>query len=307
MKEIFKKIIKFIKNDRIPDPPYTYDYIMSIPEELYAEHLKKMYKYDTGKKLNLKNPKTLNEKIQWLKINDNLPIKTQLADKVKVRDWVKEKIGEEYLKPMLWHGENFDDIPWDKLPNSFYLKANHGWKWQVWIRDKNKLLNNKQLFEIVKYKCNKWLSQSFYGFSMLELQYKNIVPQLLIESVINEEESDRPLDIEIYCFNGQPEIIREIKYIGYDTKLNVYNKNFENITSYAHPDVNNKLEEINETLKNAFSLSSKLCKDFKLVRVDWLYGNNKLYFNEMTFTPKSGKIELNNIEYEKDLSNKLKI
>ena len=83
------------------------------------------------KKLNLKHPKTLSEKIQWLKIYDTTPLKAQLTDKVSVRDWIKQKISEKYLKPVLQICDNFDAINWDSLPNSFIIKCNHGCKWQA--------------------------------------------------------------------------------------------------------------------------------------------------------------------------------
>ena len=108
---------------------FDYNYMMALDKKDYAKYLCEAYLIKTGQKLNLKHPKTLNEKIQWLKIYDNIPIKAQLTDKILVRDWVKDKIGEEYLKPVLWIGDKFEDIPFDTLPDSFIIKANHGCRW----------------------------------------------------------------------------------------------------------------------------------------------------------------------------------
>ena len=118
------------------DSVFDYDFLMSLDEKDYPYYLSQAYLVKTGQKLNLRHPKTLNEKIQWLKIYDNKPIKTTLTDKILVRDWVKEKIGEEYLKPVLWIGDKFDDIPFDIMPDSFIVKCNHGCKWQFTVKNR---------------------------------------------------------------------------------------------------------------------------------------------------------------------------
>ena len=100
---------------------FDYNFLMSLDEKDYSKYLSQAYFIKTGKKLNLRKPKTINEKIQWLKIYDNLAIKTLLTDKVLVRDWIKEKISDEYLKSVLWVGKSFDSIPFDSLPNFLLL------------------------------------------------------------------------------------------------------------------------------------------------------------------------------------------
>lgn len=110
---------------------YKLSFKKNTDEKDFPAMLKKWYKKRTGKTLNLDNPKTFNEKIQWLKLYDNSPLKTQLADKYLVREWIKEQIGEEYLIPLLGVWDNFDDIDFDKLPNQFVLKANHGCAWNI--------------------------------------------------------------------------------------------------------------------------------------------------------------------------------
>lgn len=116
----------------------NYNYYKNLSPDKYSEELKLWYKYNTGKTLNLDNPVTFNEKLQWLKLYDSTPLKTQLADKYLVRKWIKEKIGEEYLVPLLGVWDKFDDIDFTKLPNSFVLKANHGCGWNIIVKDKSK-------------------------------------------------------------------------------------------------------------------------------------------------------------------------
>ena len=107
--------------------------------------LKIQYFIKTKRRLNLKNPKTFGEKIQWLKLYDSTPIKTRLADKYLVRDWIKEKIGEEYLIPLLGVWEKADDIEWENLPNRFVLKCNHGCAYNIICTNKENLNKEKSI------------------------------------------------------------------------------------------------------------------------------------------------------------------
>ncbi len=274
---------------------YQYDFILSLKEKEYPKYLCEAYYVKTGQKLNLKHPKILNEKIQWLKIYDNKPIKTTLTDKVLVRDWIKEKIGEEYLKPVLWIGNNFDDIPFDKFQEKIIIKCNHGCKWQVALKNKDEFLSNSQLFELIKKQFGLWMTQTFFGWSDFETQYLNISPQIIIESFLIVDDNEQPQEIEIWCFNGKAKIIQKCKYINknnknlyrqicsYDENFNYFDVRFYKTNEILHT-------EPDEILRQAKVLSEKLAKTFKFVRVDWLIHQDKLYFQEMTFTPHSGFI-----------------
>ena len=268
---------------------------MSLREKDYKEYLQIAYRVKTGKKLNLRNPRTINEKIQWLKIYDNLPIKTQLTDKVLVRDYVKEKIGEEYLKPVLWIGDDFDSIPFETLPNSFFIKANHGCKWHFMIKDKTKFLENKRVFNFVKIRFDNWMKQSFFGWSDFETQYKDIVPKIIIEKLLrdNGQSVTARREIRNYCFNGKPHLNQVRSYVPehyedtFDINLNKTDLIFE---PRLYPVSDNKADE---TTAQTLKLSEILAEKFKFVRVDWMIYDSKLYFEEMTFTPFSGFINVN--------------
>ncbi len=240
-----------------------------------------------GYKLNLKHPKTFNEKIQWLKLYDSTPLKTQLTDKVLVRNWIKEKIGEEYLKPILQVCKSFDEINFDKLPDRFIIKANNGCKWHYKIKDKDTFLRTPSLYNQIKESFNGWLNQNFFAWAGLELQYKNIIPQILIEPVLIDEDKNFPVEIEVYCFNGHPYFFQKIKYSTPAVSC-VYTRNFKQARLCFRAKYNHVFEEPDDNLKKAAELSKILSKYFVLVRVDWLIYNNKIYFNEMTFTPFSG-------------------
>ncbi len=280
-------LFKFGSADDIGEPPWEYNLLVTLEESQYPKYLEKLFKRQTGKKLNLKHPKTFNEKIQWLKLYDNIPLKSDLTDKVKARDWVKSKIGEEYLKPVLWIGQNFDEIPFDKLPNSFIIKTNHGCKWQYKIKSKEDFLKEINLYNYIKNRFDGWMKQTFFPWGGLETQYKTIKPQLLIEPILIDDDKSFPIEYEIYCFNSVPKIYQKVKYTN-PARCCVYDEDFQKSDITLNPAYIIEFEEASETLKKAAELSKTLSKQFKLVRVDWLLYNNKIYFNEMTFTPFSG-------------------
>ncbi len=282
---------------------FDYSFLMSLNEKEYPKYLSQAYYIKIGQKLRLRNPKTINEKIQWLKIYDNQPIKTKLTDKILVRDWIEKKIGKEYLKPALWIGKSFDLIPFEILPEKFIIKTNHGCNWNVIIRKKSELLSNKTLLNFTKNQIEGWLNQNYFGWSDFETQYKNIKPQIIIEELLNNDEIIQ--EFNIWCFNGKPQIFQstytDIKTN--NTFVSVFNKNYENIDikflkryiiKQMPPDLN---------LKKAVSLSTILAEHFKLVRIDWLIFKNKLYFEEMTFTPQSGYL----LFYDEDQKWSLKL
>ncbi len=278
------------KREKIGEPPYSYNELINIDEKEYPIYLKKIYKFRTNKNLNLKHPKTFNEKIQWLKLYDSTPIKTELTDKVLVRNYVEKKIGTEYLKPMLWVGKNFSDINFDVLPDKFIIKAAHGCKWQYIIKDKEKFINNKILMQIIKNHFDGWMTQSFFAWAGLEKQYRFIEPKILIEPLLRENTDENPVEYEVYCFNGIPKIFQKIQYK--DTRVvSIFNKNFETINLKFKPNYKLINEKAEDNLKKAVELSKELAKDFKLARIDWILYKNHIYFNEITFTPFSGFCE----------------
>lgn len=273
----------YIDDDKLDDITY----LSSVPAEHYQVVLARIFERNTGEKLDFKSPKTFNQKIQWLKLNDNLEIKSELTDKVKVRDWVKDKIGEEYLKPVLYVCDKFDEIPFSELPQKFIIKTNHGCKWHFTIKDKDRFLSEQRVYNLVKNKFNDWLNLSFTYFAGFELQYENIVPKLIVEPLLCDANCTSPIDIQVFCFNGKPKIYEVVT--NSDPRMStIYNEDFSESDIkffkkgiYIH-------QPVSEKVKQAAELSKILCKEFKFVRVDWIVCDNKLYFNEMTFTPQSG-------------------
>lgn len=174
-----------------------YDYYAQLSPQAYASELQEWFWDVMGKKLDLDNPRTYNEKIQWLKLYDSTPLKTRLADKYLVRDWVKEKIGEEYLVPLLGVWDSFDEIDFDALPQSFVLKANHGCGWNLIVKDK-RLLDR----EDARRKFQTWMKLNFAYRNGLELHYMNIRPRIIAEAYLENDHDDLN-DYKVFCFGGE--------------------------------------------------------------------------------------------------------
>ena len=260
------------------------------PVEHRPTMLKEWYFNCTGETLDLENPQTYNEKIQWLKLYDSTPLKTRLADKYLVREWVKEKIGEKYLIPLLGVWDKFDDIDFDKLPNQFVLKCNHGSGYNIIVKDKTKL-NLKE----AKNKINEWMNEDFAFRCGFEMHYSAIPHKIIAEKYI-EQVDNQVYDYKFICFNGEPKLILVDKDRFTQHKRNIYDLNW-NLQDMKFEFENSQINDKKPyNLLKMIEFSKILSKDFPLVRVDFYECHNQLFFGEMTFTPDSG---INNISPKK--------
>ena len=262
-----------------------HNYYKNLSPEKYPQELAKWYHSVTGKQLNLDDPRTFDEKIQWMKLYDSTPLKTQLADKYLVRDYIKEKIGEEYLIPLLGVWDSFDEIDFDTLPNQFVLKANHGSGWNIIVRDKSTFDKTD-----AKKKFDKWMKTNFAYKAGLELHYKDIQPKIIAEEYI-ENDGGNLYDYKVHCFGGKAVYIQ---YIGdratHTTREGWFNKNWTimSFTDGCYPKYDSKIP-VPHNLLELLSLSELLASHFSYVRVDFYVLNDSSFkFGEMTFTPASG-------------------
>lgn len=269
-----------------------------LPDELYC---KIYYRHNLKKGLDLKNPKTFNEKINWIKLNDHNPLYTMIADKYGNREYVASKIGEEYLIPLLGVWDQFTQIDFDKLPKQFVLKCNHDSGGIVVIKDKFNLNIQK-----AKACIEKSLNSNFY-YVAREWQYKNIDKKIIAEKYL--EDSHQELnDYKIYCFNGRPYctmICKERssgkpKYYFYDNDWNFlpYDKTTKNASA-------KELDPVPVNFDQMLEIASKLSEDFYFARIDLYNVDGRIYFGEITLTPNSGFDRDLTIEAEKDLGEKL--
>ncbi len=261
----------------------NYVYLSSIPEERYPEELCKWYYQKTGEVLNLAAPKTFNEKIQWLKLYDSTPLKTRLADKYLVRDWVKEKIGEEYLVPLLGVWDSFDEIDFDRLPDRFELKTNHGSGWNLFVEDKAQLD-----LEETKKKFDEWLRTNYAFRCGLELHYLNIPPKIIAEQRLDNIDDD--LEYNIFCAGGKPRFLR-IEIDRYNNhRRAVYSMDWKRMPVRIGWKVPEDPQDLPKPkcFQEMVRAAEIMCKEFALVRIDFYVVGGKPYFGEMTFTTSSG-------------------
>ena len=260
---------------------YLYKILENANESDYPRLIKDMYKMYMGVNLRLSNPVDYNEKIQWLKLYDSTMEKTKLADKYLVREWVKEKISEKYLIPLLGVYERFDDVRFDVLPSRFVLKCNHG-------SGMNAIVTDKSQFDLEKWRLTfqKWLAKN-YAYVGLELHYKDIPPKIVCEELIEED----IVDYRVYCFGGEPGFIKVTRHNsatkgGYDSGFfypDWKKCEFQMIQNYGELIIPKP-----QILDELLDVAKILAKDFSFVRTDFYIVNNKLLFSEMTFTPNSG-------------------
>ena len=253
---------------------------------IYKNELKKWWLKKKNKKLNLDNPLTFIEKIQWLKIYDSTPIKTLLTDKYLARDWVSEKIGEKYLIPLLDVYNKLNDINFDILPNKFVIKSNHAIENNIIVKDKSKLniLDTKK-------KLNKWMNVNNDFEICLELHYRDFQPKIIIEKYMDDSTGNSK-EYRFICFNGNPEFlwvesdkhIKHRRYL-YDLKRKKFiYKITPNYTAFP-----SKVKPI--YFKKMVELASILSEGFAYVRVDFYIINEKIYFGGMAFTSESEEEE----------------
>ncbi len=294
--------IKYGEGIRVKFGAFVLSFARNTNPKDYPEILKKWYKKRTGKNLDLENPKTFNEKIQWLKLYDNSKLKTQLADKYLVREWIKNQIGEEYLIPILGVWDNFDEIDFDKLPQSFVLKANHGSHWNVIVKDKTKFNKNK-----AKNKFDKWMQRNYAFKAGLELQYQDIKPKIIAEKYMQDSNGELN-DYKIICFNGEPKYVWVDcgRYTKERTK-NIYDLNW-NLQPFTmtHPASKESIPKP-ENLDTMIALAKKLCHNFAFVRVDFYNIDGKIYFGEMTFTSMSGVDKFSPEKYDLEMGKMLEL
>ena len=258
------------------------------------ENLSRLYFFIyLKKKLHLKNPKTFNEKLQWMKLYNypNNPLIVKCSDKYAVRDYVIEKGLSNLLTKLYGSWDNANKIDWSSLPDKFVLKCNHGCAYNILCSDKN-MLDKVKTTNLLK----QWFKEDFGKFN-LEFHYSEIKNHKII---CEEYLGDCITDYKFFCFNGKPKLMYVSNDLIHDrqarigffyldgSKYPLIRDDYENIESIELPPF------FDEMLKNAEILS----KDFPFVRVDYFLANNRYYFAELTFTPAACMMPFNPEKYD---------
>ena len=295
------KIIKYIKK-----PSNVLLYLMNknffkwIPDEKYITI---KYKLEMNQKLNLKEPKTFNEKLQWLKLYDRNPEYTKMVDKYEAKKYVADIIGQEYIIPTLGVWDKFEDIEFDKLPKQFVLKPTHT-SGNVFIcKDKEKI-NYKQLRRMI----NKWLKRNYYLIHR-EWPYKNVKPRIIAEKYMGTDEQEELIDYKFFCFNGEPQYMYISEGLSNHStaKMSFVDMKYKfafNRTDYKPFE---KLPSKPINFEKVKELAKVLSKGVPFVRVDFYEINTKIYFGELTFYPGSGYISFEPEEWNKKLGDMLEL
>ncbi|MED3985219.1 ATP-grasp fold amidoligase family protein [Peribacillus simplex] len=300
---MLKKIIKVVKQ-----PNLLVHFLIKnlkifrlISDESY---LKINYKLRTRKKLNLENPKTFNEKLQWLKVYNQKPEYTKMVDKYEMRDYVAQTIGEKYLIPLLGVYNSYDEIDFDVLPEQFVLKPNHT-SGDVYIcQDKTKIDHPK-----LKKEINKWLNREYYWIHR-EWPYKNVKPRIICEKFLVDVSGTGLKDYKFMCFNKEVKCIFVCSNRASQDGVNIdiYDINWKLMPFVRKQHPNSGIltpppKYYNEMLDIAHELS----KVAPFIRVDFYETNGMLFIGELTFYPGSGYEEFNPQIYDEVLGNWLDI
>lgn len=248
-------------------------------------YLKFGYRAKFGKKLNLNDPKTFNEKLQWLKLYDRKPEYTTMVDKYAVKDYVADKIGEEYIIPTLGVWDKFDDIDFDKLSEQFVLKCTHDSGGLAICRDKSSFDQ-----KAAKKKIEKSLKYNYYKNGGREWPYKNVPPRIIAEQYMEDEKTHELRDYKFFCFDGEVKalFIASERYSNEETKFDFFDADFNHLPfTNGHPNAK-VLPEKPENFEEMKELAAKLSKGIPQARIDFYEVNGKTYFGEITFFHWSG-------------------
>ena len=249
-------------------------------------YLKLLYRMRIGHSLDLENPATFNEKLQWLKVYDHNPLYTMLVDKAEVKAWVAERIGWEYIVPTLGIWESFEQIDFSSLPESFVLKCTHDSGGLAICR-------SRSTFDIAstRAKIERSLAKNYY-WSGREWPYKNVRPRIIAEEYLSSRQSDDLTDYKFMCFNGAVRCAftctgrakRDLRVDFFDPEWN----HLPFTRHYPHAEIPPKAPLL---LREMITMSEILADSIPFVRVDFYEVDGRAYFGELTFFPGSGMEE----------------
>ena len=296
------KIRTFIENPQyFITSPASKGWLNWVPDSLY---LKVLYRVIMGRKLNLKNPKEYNEKLQWLKLNDRKPEYSTMVDKYEVRGYIGDLLGDKYLIPCLGIYDSVDDIDIDALPDRFVLKCTHD-------SGSVEICKDKSSFDIegARHRLSQAMKRNYYA-TYREWPYKYVKPRIIAEGYLEGDGGDLK-DYKVMCFNGEAKIIEvhENRFVEgkvhtqtfYDREWNIVPlTQIETVTVDRPGERPRQLDEI-------LRLSELIAKNMYHARIDWYIEGDKIYFGEITFFDGSGFESFSTPEMERMLGDMIKI
>ena len=287
----FKKLNYFMTRMQIPTL-----YLADLTKEEKEWYLSKIFYEETGYFPDLKNPKSFNEKINWMKLNYYNPIEKNIIDKYEFKNYIKEKLGEGYTIPAIGIYNGINEIDFTKLPSSFVIKiTNQGSAQGVKIiKDKRKIDIGKLKYELNDLMQN-WNSIYWWCFSR---GYKDIKPRILIEEYMPIREG-KALEYKMFCFHGEVKFcLIECDYFGKNPKRAFYDKNFNEMPFKIGKMPKVRLKNKPENYDLMVKIAEKLSESFPFVRVDFYDIKGKVYAGEMTFTSGGGFSKIYPVEWD---------
>ena len=296
------KIRTFIENPQyFITSPAAKGWLNWVPDSLY---LKVLYRVIMGRKLNLKNPKEYNEKLQWLKLNDRKPEYSTMVDKYEVREYIEDLLGDKYLIPCLGIYDSVDDIDIDALPDRFVLKCTHD-------SGSVEICKDKSSFDIegAGHRLSQAMKRNYYA-TYREWPYKYVKPRIIAEGYLEGDGGDLK-DYKVMCFNGEAKIIEvhENRFVEgkvhtqtfYDREWNIVPLTQVETVTVDRP--GERPRQLDEILR----LSELIAKDMYHARIDWYIEGDKIYFGEITFFDGSGFESFSTPEMERMLGDMIKL
>lgn len=285
-----------------------YRFLFNIKRGLYTnmpdeEYLKRRFHAARGYDMDFDNPQTFSEKLQWLKLHDHNPVYTTLVDKIEVKQYIKEVIGESYLIPTQGVWNSAEDIDFEKLPSQFVLKCTHDSHGVVICKDKSKLDVNA-----TRAKLSAALKSSYY-LTFREWPYKNVKPRILAEPYMSNN-GDELVDYKVHCFNGKAKLVLVCAGRFAPTGLteDFYDCEWNHLDVKRPKAPNTTVQQERPTqLEEMIRIAEILSQDIPFVRVDFYIIGGNVIFGEMTFFPASGFTPFVPDEWDKTLGDWLEL
>ena len=259
------------------------------------QYLKIAFYARMHKKLDLNNPQTFSEKIQWLKLYDRKPEYTIMVDKFEVKKYVASKIGEEYIIPTLGVWDSFDEINFATLPEQFVLKCTHDSGGLVICTDKSELD-----IKAARKKINTSMQHNYF-WGTREWPYKNVKPRIIAEQYMVDESGYELKDYKLFCFDGSSKamfIASDRSKPDTETKFDFYDMEFKHLPfTNGHPNASHEIK-CPISFEKMKQLAEVLSKGIPHVRVDFYDINGTIYFGELTFAHWSGMVPFEPEEWD---------
>lgn len=268
-------------------------------------YLQWLWRFKMEGKLDLENPKTFNEKLQWLKLYDRKPEYTMMVDKVKVKEYVAEKIGVEYIIPTIAVWSTPEEIDFEVLPNQFVLKCSHNSGGLFICKDKTKVSMNK--WNSVLETLRKSLKYDYYKLGR-EWPYKNVDRKIFAEQYMVDKSDSDLKDYKFFCFNGVPKYVLVATDRSRDVRFDFFDMDFNHVPfRQTYDKLADKKIDRPENFEDMIAVSTTLSQNIPHVRVDLYNINGKIYFGEMTFFNNSGFEGFVPKEWDKQIGDLIKL